>query len=61
MPLYDFKCENCGACYERVVQMDNNEPDKCGYCGGVAKKTMSPTKSVNRLNIRISKKRKRIM
>ncbi|MBE0447735.1 MAG: zinc ribbon domain-containing protein [Actinobacteria bacterium] len=34
MPLYEFKCENCGCVFEKLVSASNSEVPECSKCGG---------------------------
>jgi putative FmdB family regulatory protein len=41
MPLYEYKCSKCGACFE-IIQKVNDPPIKtCIKCGGPATKAIS--------------------
>ncbi len=41
MPLYEYKCSKCGACFE-IIQKANDPPVKvCIKCGGPVTKTIS--------------------
>ncbi len=43
MPLYEYRCEDCGLSFE-VRQKFSDEPlDTCRHCGGHAKKMISKT------------------
>lgn len=43
MPLYEYRCEDCGLTFE-VRQKFSDEPlSTCRYCGGEAKKMISQT------------------
>lgn len=34
MPIYQWKCEKCGAVVEELRKMDDTEPpESCGQCG----------------------------
>ncbi len=42
MPLYEYKCSNCGAVFE-ILQKINDPPlKKCIRCRGTVKKLLSP-------------------
>lgn len=46
MPIYNYKCENCGAEIELIRPIDKrNEPVVCCECGNVAKRKFVFTKS----------------
>lgn len=32
MPIYEFKCDDCGARYEELVRMSQNTPPPCPKC-----------------------------
>lgn len=34
MPLYDFKCENCGLVVELSIYVKDKDTQKCKECGG---------------------------
>ena len=35
MPIYEYKCSNCGNCFEQIVFPSENEKlFKCPSCGG---------------------------
>lgn len=41
MPLYEYRCQDCGASFE-IIQKVNDAPlKKCLECGGVLKKVLS--------------------
>ena len=67
MPLYEYRCLRCQKIFEAVAQMDNTDASQqCTEClkeGVVAMgtKIISAPRIVSRLNVRISKKRRRIM
>ena len=43
MPLYEYRCDDCGLVFE-VRQKFSDEPlDSCRHCGGRAKKLISKT------------------
>ena len=33
MPIYVFRCENCGEKFERLQKMSAPDPDVCPHCG----------------------------
>ncbi|MBT4512053.1 MAG: zinc ribbon domain-containing protein [Chloroflexi bacterium] len=35
MPIYDYKCENCGNVTEFLLNSHNSSPDNCPDCGGI--------------------------
>lgn len=34
MPIYEYRCEACGAVSEYLVGMRDDEPIRCRQCGG---------------------------
>ena len=42
MPLYEFKCENCGHEMEKYIKLADKEPN-CPSCGRSMVKLMSAT------------------
>jgi len=42
MPIYEFKCEKCGAIFEVLQKVNDPVQKKCIRCGGPAKKALSP-------------------
>jgi len=43
MPIYDFKCDNCGNEFERIVNL-NTDKVICEQCGNDAYKQVSGTR-----------------
>lgn len=47
MPLYEYKCKDCGTVTTKLVSVseteDNKEYQDCGHCGEVAKRIISST------------------
>jgi len=41
MPLYEYKCKNCGATEEVIQKVADPPLVKCGACGGPLKKVIS--------------------
>lgn len=41
MPIYEFKCENCGNIDELLMKISEPNPDKCTKCQGPVHKLMS--------------------
>lgn len=33
MPIYEYQCETCGACFEKLVFAGDDEPVTCPECG----------------------------
>ena len=33
MPIYVFRCDNCGEEFERLQKMSDPDPDVCPHCG----------------------------
>jgi putative FmdB family regulatory protein len=42
MPIYDYKCERCDACFEVKQSYDDKPRAKCHLCGGEARRMFSP-------------------
>ena len=40
MPIFDFKCENCGFVEEFILRLSDPLPVACSKCGGPVKKLM---------------------
>jgi putative FmdB family regulatory protein len=40
MPIYDYKCENCGK-FERVQKISEEALSECPFCGGKAERLIS--------------------
>ncbi|MFQ6333295.1 FmdB family zinc ribbon protein [Methylophilus sp. 3sh_L] len=40
MPLYDFKCSQCGQAQELLLKLNANAP-ACPHCGGALQKQLS--------------------
>ena len=48
MPLYDFECLECNKKTEELVKFDLSDvPTKCKFCGGVLKKLISNSFSMD--------------
>ena len=41
MPLYEYKCEQCGHAFEKLV-MHHDVQVRCPNCSGTVRKLMSP-------------------
>jgi len=41
MPLYEYKCQDCGEITERWEQFNDYEIVLCTHCGGIAEKIIS--------------------
>lgn len=41
MPIYEYKCKQCGKIVETLVLKPEDEPKKCPYCGGKLVKIFS--------------------
>lgn len=33
MPIYEYRCENCGALFEKLVSYSKRDEVKCDQCG----------------------------
>lgn len=42
MPVYDYKCERCEACFEVKQSYSDNPRAVCHLCGGEARRMFSP-------------------
>jgi putative FmdB family regulatory protein len=42
MPIYEYKCSNCGAQFELLRKVSDAPPKRCKKCGGHLKKILSP-------------------
>lgn len=42
MPLYEYKCEQCGSRTEALQKLSDPPLTKCVYCGGKLRKVISP-------------------
>ena len=52
MPLYEYKCEECGKMFEQLMRSSSDQPDVCPKCGGkkLAKQFSSFSASVHEHN-----------
>jgi putative FmdB family regulatory protein len=41
MPLYEYKCDACGHCFEKIQKFSDPLVDTCPKCGGVVRKLVS--------------------
>ena len=41
MPLYEYKCDTCGATFEVIQRFSDPPIDKCRVCGGPVHKVLS--------------------
>lgn len=46
MPLYEYKCEECGNVLEVIQRFSDDPMDKCPKCGGAMSKLISNTSFV---------------
>lgn len=42
MPLYEYRCRDCGACFEVLQKVNDSPLKKCIKCGGNLEKVISP-------------------
>ena len=42
MPIYDYKCERCDACFEVRQSYDDKPRAICHLCGGEARRVFTP-------------------
>ena len=33
MPIYEYKCKKCDACFDKLVFAGDEQPVECPYCG----------------------------
>ncbi len=41
MPIYEYKCLECGYRFEKFQRLNEASPDFCPRCGGLIKKVLS--------------------
>jgi|Deesub1362B_J571_1020462.scaffolds.fasta_scaffold00002_500 putative FmdB family regulatory protein len=41
MPIYEYKCLQCGYCFEIFQKINETAPDACPQCGGPIQKIIS--------------------
>ena len=41
MPLYEYKCKECGLFVEKIQKVNDRPLEKCSRCGGVLEKVIS--------------------
>ena len=41
MPIYEYKCPECGAVFDRIQSMDAEKVSECDACGAPAKRIFS--------------------
>jgi len=42
MPLYEYRCRQCGHQFELIQKFSDPPPDRCERCGGAVEKLLSP-------------------
>ncbi len=43
MPVYEYKCSKCGAAFEKLVNLESREKQRCPVCGSTeTEKLLSP-------------------
>lgn len=42
MPIYSYKCGDCGKIFDRFQNMGDDEKVSCDFCGGKAFRVFSP-------------------
>ena len=42
MPIYEYRCDECGASFEVMQRMSDDPLVKCEKCGGALRKVMHP-------------------
>lgn len=41
MPIYEYKCSDCGKCFERMQKITEEPLSSCPFCSGRVKKLVS--------------------
>lgn len=41
MPIYEYKCTNCGKCFEHIQKITEEPLSVCPFCSGKVKKLVS--------------------
>lgn len=41
MPIYEYKCLQCGYCFELFQKINDSGPEACPRCGGPVQKVIS--------------------
>lgn len=41
MPIYEYKCTNCGKCFEHIQKITEEPLSLCPFCSGKVKKLVS--------------------
>ncbi len=41
MPIYEYKCSECGYKFEKLESFSDNKKSKCPQCGGEARRLIS--------------------
>lgn len=42
MPIYEYRCDECGASFEVLQKMSDDPLEKCDACGGTLRKVLHP-------------------
>ncbi|MCX5643036.1 MAG: zinc ribbon domain-containing protein [Candidatus Omnitrophica bacterium] len=42
MPIYCYRCADCGFGFEKLVRASEEEPESCPKCRGISKKEFAP-------------------
>ena len=42
MPIYEYRCVECGASFEALQKMSDDPLETCGECGGALRKVLHP-------------------
>jgi putative FmdB family regulatory protein len=42
VPIYEYRCDDCGASFEVLQKMSDDPLEVCGECGGALRKVMHP-------------------
>ncbi len=47
MPIFEFKCKDCGKVYEELILNGGDMPTRCKECGGVLVRLYNGTVGLN--------------
>lgn len=42
MPIYEYRCDECGASFETLQKMSDDPLETCAECGGTLRRVMHP-------------------
>ena len=40
--MYEYKCDSCGICFERIQHFDDEPLEECPECGGSVRRLIQP-------------------